>query len=111
MNDWRCFPQPMRASDIHSVAIAVPDHFHSRKRMVPPKIHAADAWPVWREFAVLDSDLGFLDGKDSTRTKDWNALRSRLQFMRWIARDNRFLFIFAVMADIRNRHHDFEPVV
>src|SRR5262245_3570013 len=64
VNDWGGFFQPMRASDIHSVRIAVPDHLDSRKRMIPTEVHAADARPLCREFTMVNGNAPFGNRKD-----------------------------------------------
>src|SRR5262245_37987368 len=38
--------QPMGASHVNNVALAVPYKLNSRERMVPPEVEAADARPV-----------------------------------------------------------------
>ena len=60
---------------------------------------------------MIDGNLGFLDGKDPARAKDWNALRSGLQFVSRIARDDFLSSLVRIMLDVIDRHHDLETIV
>lgn len=78
----------MRAPNINSVCIAVPNQLHSRERMIPLEVHAADTGPVRREIAIVDGNGFFRDGKYSTRAQYRDALNPSLSLERalWLLR-------------------------
>src|SRR5262245_40845118 len=76
VNNRSCFFHPIRLRNINSVRIAVPNQFHSRERMVPTEVHAADARPVCWEIEVVDCEGFFRDREDPARTEGWNPFRS-----------------------------------
>ena len=51
------------------------------------------------------------DRKNPTRAKNGNAFGPGFHFMRRVTGNNLFLFIFAVMLNVINRHDDLETVV
>jgi hypothetical protein len=86
--------QPMRAANIDRVRIAVPNQLDSRKRVIPAKVHAANAGPVRRKLAMIASNRILRDRKDSARTENRNTLRARFQFMRRVTRNDLLLLVF-----------------
>jgi hypothetical protein len=66
---------------------------------------AANPWPMRREIAVIDGNLGFLDRKYATAAESRYALRAGLELVRGIARNDRFLVIVAVVLNVINSHH------
>src|SRR5262245_21336285 len=104
MDDGSRLANAVAFCDVDGICISVPDHLNRRERMLPSKIHAADAWPVPREFGLLAGDHFLGDRKDAARTQCWHAFRARLAFMRRIARRNRLLLLRAVVVDVVERH-------
>jgi hypothetical protein len=84
VNDGRCFFQPMRASDVNSVTIAIPYQLHSGEGMVPTKVHAADARPMRRKLFMLDSDGRFRNRENPPRTKNRNPFSPGFEFVRGV---------------------------
>src|SRR5262245_54194793 len=101
----------MGFADIHNVSIAVPYQFNSCEWMVPAKVHAPDARPVWWEVAMVDCNLRLLDWKDATTSENGYSLGSGFEFMGWIAGNDFLFFIVAIVVNVINRHHDFVPVI
>src|SRR5205823_3437975 len=84
VHDGSCFSAAIGSRDVNAIAITVPHKFYCRERMIPAKVHPPYAWPVRGKFSVVDSNHSFLDGEDSARAQDWNALGSRFQLVRRI---------------------------
>src|SRR5262249_25602864 len=111
MDDWSGFFQPMALRNVDSVRIAVVHKFDSREGMVPPKIHAADAGPMFGEGEGVNGEVFFSDREYSARTQSWNSLRACFLFMRRVGSNDSFLFIVAIMLHVINCHHRFVTVI
>src|SRR5262245_44377990 len=101
----------MRAANVDSVRIAIPNQLHSRERMVPAEVHAADAWPVRRKISLLNRKCFLRDGKDSTRAKYWNSFDASLGLVCRVTRNDCFLLIVAIVLNVINGHDHFVAVV
>src|SRR5262245_13664712 len=88
----------MRANHMHSVAIAIPNDLHSRERVVPAEVHAADARPVGWEISVFNGNCFLCDGKDSARTQYGNALRRSPTLAKYVKRS-----LGSLLADAQDR--------
>ena len=60
---------------------------------------------------MLARDRFLGDRKNTTGAKNGNALGPGFHFMRRVTGNNLFLFIFAVMLNVIDRHNDLETVV
>ena len=78
--------------------------------MIPSEIHPTDAWPVFREIALLAGEHFFGDGKDAAGTQCWHAFRARLAFMCRVARRNLGFLLSGEVLNVVERHRRDMPI-
>src|SRR6516225_10014713 len=86
------------------IGVTIPNQLYGRKWVIPAEIHSADLWPMRRKIHLLDCDAMFRNWEYPAGTQDRNALRSRFDFMWWIARNDCCLFFLGIMLHVIYRH-------
>ena len=69
----------MGLADLHNVSIPIPYQLNSGEGVIPAKVHTANPWPMRREIAVINGNLGFLNRKYATAAENGNTLRAGLE--------------------------------
>ena len=96
--------QPMRAANIKRVRIAVPNQLDSRKRVIPAKVHAANARPVRRKLAMVDCNCLLGNWEDPATAERRDSFGACFQFMWRVTRKDLFLLVLGVVYDVIDGH-------